>query len=105
MIPGTAVITGPSRSITLPTRIGGPSKNERTLVGRDLQQPFVGRARVLHAIHVVDLPVARDAFLKTSLVDSVLDIVRNGSIGLIEYGGLVHVIPEPRKPLGNQWLV
>src|SRR5713101_5185562 len=104
MIPGTAVIPGPGRSVTLSSGVAGTSQNKWTLVGKNLQQTFVGRARVLHAVDIVDLAVASGPFLKTNFVDPVFDVVRHGSIRTVEYGGLVHVIPESRNAIGNQRL-
>src|ERR1700686_838497 len=84
MIPGAAVVASPSGGVALTSGVGSARQNERTLVGRNLQQSFVSGARILHAINIVNLTMAGDALPESRLIDAMLNVVGNGLVGRIE---------------------
>ena len=76
--PGRAVVAGPRRGITLATSVARARHHEGALVGPQPAQALEGRARVLHAIDVVDLGVRRLARGEAGRVDAMHDIERHG---------------------------
>src|SRR5207248_4203482 len=77
MVPGGAVVAGPCGSIALPSGVRSAGEHKRALVGRNLEQSLICRARILHPINVVYLKMAGSAPLESGLVDLVADIARN----------------------------
>ena len=94
LVPGGGVVAGPGEAVALAAGIGGARHHEGTLVGTQLEQPFVGGALVLHAEDVVNLGVRGGAGGEAGLVDAVNVVERHGEGGAVEDGRLVHVVPE-----------
>src|SRR5271156_2296678 len=99
MVPCGAVVSRPRGGIPLTTGVTGAGKHEWPLVRPKRKKPVIGRARVLHAIHVMDLEMDRSARSETRLGDAVLNIVRHGLGGDVEDGRLVHIVPEASDPI------
>ncbi len=94
MIPGRAVVASPGRGITLPAGEARPRHHEGALVGAKRAQPVIGRARIFHAIDVVDFGVGRDARGEIIAGDTVAHVERHGLGRRFEDRRLIHVIPD-----------
>ena len=83
------VVARPHGGPALASRVAGPREHEGPLVGPQPGEPLEGRARVQHAVDVVDLALVGGLSLAV-----VAGVEGHGVVGLHEDGGLVHVVPD-----------
>ena len=90
------MVARPCHRIALPPGVARPRHHEGALVGQQLAQPIIGRARVLHAVDVVDLGMRRGAGHEAVAVDAVHHVRRHRLGRRVEDRRFVHVVPSAR---------
>ena len=94
MVPGTAVVAGPRCGVALTSCVSCPGKDERAVAWIECAQAVVCCTGVLHSVEVVYLCVRSGAGCESALIDAMDNIFRDGEGRRIEYGWLIHVVPE-----------
>src|SRR5713101_2492049 len=90
MIPGAAVVAGPSGGVALRAGVSGARQHKRALIALQLAQAFVSGANIFHSVDVVDGAVIESC----AVVEAVPGVERHGFVGAVEKRGLVHVVPK-----------
>src|SRR5580704_4239679 len=94
MVPTAAVIPCPCRGISLASCVGGPGEYKGADTGIKRFEAVEGCARILHAVHIVNLRVGCGASREPWLIDPMQCTVRHGSRGRVENGWFIHIVPK-----------
>src|SRR5258708_1147402 len=105
VIPGRGIISGPGKSVALPTRVCCAGEDEGTLVGTQLEKALVSAARILKSNDIVNFGMRRGASHEARLFDAVNGIQGHGFAWSVKDRGLVHIIPEAGNSILDELLV
>src|SRR5215472_2596733 len=99
MVPRGRVVAGPGEAVALSTGVGGAGEHKRPLIGTQLEQAVIRRARILQPDNVVNLRVRCGTGCEAGLLDAMDRVQRHRLPGAVEDRRLVHVAPESRNAI------